>query len=415
MTSAQSGLDALVAGGQLAGAVALVWRGGRVCRPLVSGWREVERRVPMRRDTLFRIASLTKPVTSVAALMLYEEGRFALEEPITSWAPEFRALRVLRAPDGPLDDSVPAERPITFGDLLTHRAGFTYGAFHPGPLGRAYRQALGADIDSHLTPDEWIAGLAGLPLVDQPGRAFQYGVSTDLLGFLIARMDDAPLDEVLRRRIFGPLGMLDTTFVPTATQRERSAGMYGFDAHGQLEHREAHPPHEPAFLARRPPGATFVSGSGGLWSTADDYLTFARLFVGGGAVAGVRLLSAETLRRMMTNVLTPEQIAGATMLGLPAFSGQGFGLGVAVVLDPESASVIPCRGGVGTVGWPGAYGSWWQADPTDGSVLVFLAHNALDFDKASRGLGLGVYAAIDQFHASQAAARERRDSGMPAD
>lgn len=401
--TAQRSIDALVAAGQLAGAVALVWRDGRVDGTLVSGWRDVERRAPMRSDTLFRIASLTKPVTSVAALMLYDEGRFALEDPITTWAPELGVMRVLRAPDGPLDDTVPAERPITVGDLLTHRSGLTYGAFHAGPLRRAYREALGADIDSHRSPDEWIAGLAGLPLVDQPGRAFHYGVSTDLLGFLLARMEDAPLEEVLRARIFGPLGMDDTTFVLPEAKRDRAAGMYGFDAAGRLERRDAHPPEEPAFLPRRPADATFVSGSGGLWSTADDYLTFARLFVEDGAVGGVRLLKAETLRRMTANALTPEQIAGATTLGRRTFSGQGFGLGVAVVLDPEAADVLLCRGGVGTVGWPGAYGGWWQADPTDGSVLVFLAHNALDFDKLARGLGLGVYAAVAEFHAAAAA------------
>lgn len=289
--------------------VALVWRDGRVCGELVSGWRDVERWAPMRRDTLFRIASLTKPVTSVAALMLYDEGRFALEDPITAWAPELRDMRVLRTPEAPLDDSVPAERPITFGDPLTHRAGFTYGAFHAGPLRNAYREALGADIDSHRSPDEWIAGLAGLPLVDQPGRAFHYGVSTDLHGLLLARMEDAPFEDVLRERIFGPLGMDDTTFALPAAKRERAAGMYGFDAQGRLERREAHPPDEPAFLPRRPPDATFASGSGGLWSTADDYLTFARLFVEQGAVAGVRHLDVGTLRRMTANVLTPEQLA----------------------------------------------------------------------------------------------------------
>ncbi|MDB5438165.1 MAG: hypothetical protein JWM33_592 [Caulobacteraceae bacterium] len=401
---AQNKIDALVAAGNLAGAVALVWRDGKVSGELVSGWRDIDSQAPMRRDSLFRIASLTKPVTSVAALMLYDEGRFELDDPITTWAPELGQMRVLRIPGGSLDDTVPAERAITFGDLLTHRAGFTYGAFHPDPLRTAYRQALGADIDSHLTPDQWIAGLATLPLLDQPGRAFHYGVSTDLLGFLIARMEGAPLEEVLRRRIFGPLGMEDTGFTVPDIKRERVAGMYGFDAEYRLQRREAHPPEEPAFLAQRPADASFVAGSGGLWSTADDYLTFARLFVEEGAVGGRRLLKIATLRRMTANFLTPEQLAGAKMFGMPLFSGQGYGLGVATVLDPKIASVTLCKGGVGTVGWPGAYGGWWQADPTDGSVLVFLAHNALDFEKAARGVGLGVYSAIAQFHAAEAPA-----------
>ena len=355
----------------------------------------------MARDTIFRIASLTKPVTSVAALTLYDEGRFALEDPISDWAPEFGEMRVLRSPEGPLHEAEPAERAITFGDLLAQRSGLTYGAFHTGPIGAAYRAALGADIDSDRTPDQWLANLAALPLIDQPGRGFHYGVSTDVLGLLIARMDDAPLDVVLQRRIFSRLGMTDTGFVAPDSKLGRVSRMYGFDDDGRLEARDPHPPDGTAFLSRRPPEFSFFSGGAGLWSTADDYLRFARLFVQEGAVDGQRLLKLGTLRRMTANFLTPEQMAGATILGRRAFSGQGFGLGVAVVTDPEAADVLRCKGGCGTVGWPGAYGGWWQADPTDGTVLVFLAHNALDFDKLARGLGLGVFAAISHFHAAQ--------------
>ncbi|MGZ3275728.1 MAG: serine hydrolase domain-containing protein [Caulobacteraceae bacterium] len=399
--SATDAVDALVGAGDLAGAVALAWRDGEVSTVIVSGWSDLEAGEPMRRDSLFRIASLTKPITSVAALTLYDEGRFALEDPITGWAPEFADMRVLRSPDGPLDDAEPAERPITFGDLLTHRSGLTYGAFHRGPIGPAYREALGLDIDSDRTPEDWIARLAALPLIDQPGRSFHYGASTDLLGLLIERIENAPLETILRRRVFDPLGMTDTTFRPPDEKLGRVAQMYGFDSNGRLERRAVHAPEAPAFLPRRPPGLRFFSGGAGLWSTADDYLRFARLFVEEGAVDGVRILKLSTLRRMTANFLTPDQIARAAMFGRPTFTGQGFGLGVAVVLDPETASVVRCNGGAGTVGWPGAYGGWWQADPTDGSVLVFLAHNALDFDKAARGMGLGVYQAIAEFHAAE--------------
>ena len=401
--TANDAIDALVQAGELAGAVALAWRDGRFAGEVVSGWRDLEGGLPMARDTIFRVASLTKPVTSVAALMLYDEGRFALEDPISDWAPEFGDMRVLRSLDGPLDDAEPVERAITFGDLLTHRSGLTYGAFHTGPIGTAYRAALGADIDSDRTPDQWLASLAALPLIDQPGRGFHYGVSTDLLGLLIARMDDAPLDAVLQRRIFSRLGMTDTGFVVPDAQLGRVSRMYGFDDSGTLAARDRHPPDGTAFLARRPPEFSFFSGGAGLWSTADDYLRFARLFVEEGAVDGQRLLKLGTLRRMTANFLTPEQMASAVILGRRAFSGQGFGLGVAVVTDPEAADVMRCKGGHGTVGWPGAYGGWWQADPTDGSVLVFLAHNALDFDKLARGLGLGVFEAISHFHAAQSA------------
>jgi CubicO group peptidase (beta-lactamase class C family) len=230
-------LQAIVDAGALAGAATLVWRDGRVVQQACVGWRDVEAGLPVERDNIFRIASMTKPVTSVAALMLLEEGRFALEEPITRWAPEFAQMRVLRSQDGALDDTVAVERPVTFEDLLTHRSGITYGAFHPGPLGRAYEEALGGELDSHLTPDEWIAGIASLPLIDQPGAGFHYGHSTDLLGFLLARMEGLPLDEVLARRIFRPLGMKDTGFLVPREKRERRAGMYGFDESGRLTRR----------------------------------------------------------------------------------------------------------------------------------------------------------------------------------
>jgi CubicO group peptidase (beta-lactamase class C family) len=404
---ARPAIDALVAEGKLAGAVALAWRKGQGTAEIVTGWRNVAARSPMRRDAVFRIASLTKPVTSVAAMMLLEEGRFRLGDPITDWAPEFRDMRVLRDVGGSISDTVPAERPITFGDLMTHQAGFTYGAFHSGPLRALYRAALGADIDSHLSPDAWIEALASLPLVDQPGRGFHYGVSTDLLGLLLARMEGAQLGDVLRQRIFDPLGMKDTGFDLPADQEDLAAAFYGFGDDDRLRSRDRHPLEDPAFLPRRPEGATFQSGGAGLWSTADDYLTFARLFIEDGTVDGIRLLQPATLRQMTTNQLTPDQLAQATTLGMPVFSGHGFGLGVAVVLDSAMAAVTPCRGNKGTVGWPGAFGGWWQADPTSGSVLVFLAHNGIDFDKAERGVGLGVFSAIAAFHAAATAADAR--------
>lgn len=385
--------------GEFAGAAALVWRDGRIVHVGAHGWRDKAAGLAMTRDSLFRIASLSKPITSVAALMLLDEGRFALEDPIWRWAPEFADMRVLVSPDGALEDTVPAERAITFKDLLTHRAGLTHGGFHTGPLAAAYEQALVRDIDSPLAPDAWIAALAGLPLIDQPGAAFHYGASTDLLGLLIARMDGASLGEVLERRIFAPLGMTDTGFTAPAEKRDRRAKMYGFDSAGRLEERAAHPPEAPAFLAERPGDMTYESGGAGLWSTLDDYLAFARLFLGDGVVDGVRLLKPETLRRMTTDALTEGQRAEARMLGMPVFEGQGFGLGVAVVLDPDRASVMRCKGGVGTVGWPGAYGGWWQADPTDGSVMILLAQNALDLDRMAQGMGLGIYGAIATFHA----------------
>lgn len=395
--SQETALRSLVDSGALAGAAALVWRGGRVVETIAVGRRDVVTNAPVERDTIFRIASMTKPVTTVAALMLYEEGRFALDEPIARIAPELADLRVLRGPEGPLDQTVAAERPVTFRDLLTHRSGLTYGDFHRGPIARACANALGTQIDNPLHPDDWIARLATLPLIDQPGAGFHYGLSTDLLGFLIARIERLALGHVLERRIFGPLGMRDTGFVVPRGKRSRRAGLIGFDAEGRVTALTTTPGGQA--LAERPDEMTFESGGQGLWSTVDDFAAFARLFIGGGEVDGVRLLRRDTCAMMTANQLTPEQRRSARLLGMPVFAeGHGYGMGVAVVTEPEKADLYRCRGSVGTVGWPGAYGGWWQADPGDGSVLVFLTHNMLELEQMASGIGLGAWSAIAKFH-----------------
>ena len=391
-------IGTIVDAGALAGAGTLVWREGRVVQTAGVGWRDVEARLPIERDTLFRIASMTKPITSTAALMLFEEGRFAMNDPIARWAPEFSEMRVLRSPTGPLDQTDPAERPITFEHLLTHRAGFTYGPFHTGPIAEAYAEALGGDIDSEVGPDDWIARLASLPLIDQPGAALHYGHSTDLLGLLVARIEDAPLGHVLERRIFRPLQMKDTSFTVPRQKAGRRAGLYGFDEAGRLTARLTCP--GGSTLPERPEDMAYVSGGQGLWSTLDDYLAFARMFVGKGAVDGVRLLRPETLALMTTNQLTESQRAASEVGGMPLFAaGHGFGMGVAVVLEPEKALPALCGGGVGSVGWPGGFGGWWQADPNDNSVLVFLTHNIIELDQFAKGIGFGVYGAITRFQA----------------
>lgn len=387
-------LGEFVEAGMLAGAATLVWQDGSVLQAAGVGWRDLERKLPMTRDTLFRIASMTKPITSTLALMLYDEGRFALNEPITQWAPEFAQVRVLRSPTGALDQTDPAARPITFADLLTHRSGLTYADFQSGPIVQAYKEALGGDIDSDVPPNTWIARLAALPLIDQPGMVFHYGHSTDLLGLLIARIEDAPLGDVLKRRIFDPLGMKDTGFTVPLAKHSRRAAPHGFDQAGQLCMLRAGPGN--SFLEERPEEMAYVSGGQGLWSTLDDYLTFARLFVNAGTVNDVQLLRPETFTRMVTNGLSENQRARAGSL---LDAGHGFGLGVATVLDPAKAGPMPCGGGLGAVGWPGAFGGWWRADPTKNAVLIFLAHNMVELEQLYGGIGLGVYEAIAQFQA----------------
>ena len=387
----------IVDDGRLAGAATLVWQDGKVIQAAGIGWRNIESGLPVERNTLFRIASMTKPITSTLALMLVDEGKFALDDPITRWAPEFSHMRVLRSSSSALDQTDPAARLITFEDLLSQRSGLTYGDWHSGPIAKAHKDLLGGTIDSEVLPEDWIARLATLPLIDQPGAAFHYGHSTDLLGLLIARIENAPLGDVFKRRIFDPLGMNDTGFTVPSEKRARRVVTYGFDAAGQLCQRLAGP--GDSFLPERPEGMAFVSAGQGLWSTADDYLTFARMFVSGGTVNGVRLLKPETLKRMVTNCLSAEQLVKArSMLN----AGHGFGLGVATVMDPVKAGPQPCGGGMGAVGWPGAFGGWWRADPSNNSVLIFLTHNMLDLEQLFDGIGLGAFDAMTQFQAQAA-------------
>jgi CubicO group peptidase (beta-lactamase class C family) len=233
-------------------------------------------------------------------------------------------------------------------------------------------------------------------LIDQPGAGFHYSVSTDLLGFLLARLDGESLGRVLDRRVFAPLGMRDTGFSVPRDKRNRRAGLCGFDADGRPTALTALPGRHA--LDERPDDMAFESGGQGLWSTLDDYLVFARTLIG-DTMNRASLLRAETLAMMTSNQLTPEQRKAARMFGRPIFAeGHGYGMGVAVVLEPEKADTRRCRGGVGTIGWPGAYGGWWQADPNDRSVLIFLTHNMVELPQMMRGIGLGVWEAIVEFH-----------------
>ncbi|HTM38966.1 MAG TPA: serine hydrolase domain-containing protein [Terriglobales bacterium] len=394
----QAALQPVIDHGQLAGAATLVWQEseGEALSTCV-GWRDLEAMSPIVRDTIFRIASMTKPITSVAALMLVDQGKIDLDEPITRYAPEFSRMQVLRSPNGPLNETVAAEHPITFGDLLTHRAGLSYADFHRGPLARAYRETLGGDIDSHVLPDDWIGGLARLPLVCQPGTAMTYGCATDLLGLLIARIEGERLGAVLERLIFAPLKMKDTSFVVPREKWDRRAAAYGFDESGHLIKRVTF---GGGIVAERPLNMAYESGGAGLWSTADDYLRFARLFLNDGAVEDTRLLRPQTLKKMMSNQLTDSQRANFSLFGGKPFAvGRGFGLGVSVVLETDDKDFMR-RGGVGTVSWPGAFGGWWQADPKEGSVLIFLAHNMVDLEQMANGIGLEVWSTIIAFQSA---------------
>ena len=356
--------NAAVEAGDVPGVVTLAWQGGEILDLHTAGMADIEAKRPMERSTIFRIASMTKPVTVACALTLVEEGRMRLEDPITRWAPEFADMRVLNEPDGPLDDTHPAPRAITIEDLMTHRSGLTsYIGLAAGPLAKA-SEKLGNGIDSPLSPDEWLAALASLPLAYAPGEHFYYGFSMDLLGLIVSRAAKTGFRQAMRDRVFGPLGMNDTDFWISPDKRERAAVPY--DAGAALaDFTLSHPS---AFIGEAP--QAFASGGQGLASTADDYLTFARMLLGGGEVDGVRLLKPETVRLMTTNRLTDAQRA-IPFLGMPFWAGQGHGLGLSVITNSEKRAWMGA-GSNGAFGWPGAYGGWWQADPLRELILIWL-------------------------------------------
>ncbi len=350
--------------GLLAGAVTLVWQAGDVLQVNELGYRDVEARLPMQHDTMFRIASMTKPVTVAAAMTLVDEGRLALTDPVTKWLPELSALRVMTNIRGSLDDTVPAQRPITVDDLMTHRSGLAYAFSVPGPLARAYGR-----LSHSQDQDRWLADLAKLPLAHQPGARLTYSVSTDVLGIALSRIEGKPLAEVLSERIFDPLGMPDTGFSVGPNGRRRAATMYQLGEDDTLHHDSM----GPAPIADPP----LCSGGAGLWSTAEDYLRFARMLLAGGTLDGTRVLSTDAVQLMRTDQLTDEQ-RQYPFLGMPYWIGRGFGLNLSVVTDPAKSRQLFGPGGKGTFTWPGAYGTWWQADPSADLILLYLIQNQPD-------------------------------------
>jgi CubicO group peptidase (beta-lactamase class C family) len=365
-TQLHDAVAARVDRGEFPGVVTLVARGDEVMVDAV-GVTEFGGSVPMRRDTPFRIASMTKPVVAAATMRLAEEGRLDLEEPVARLLPELAGQRVLVRPDGPLDETVPPVRPITVADLLTFTLGF--GTIldgdqpdPPHPIVQAWRElglVLGEpDPRTEHDPDEWIRRFGSLPLIRQPGEAWLYNAGTMVLGVLLARAAGQPLEAVLRERLFDPLGMAETGFWLPAARAAELPKYYMTDfATGKLAERPVSPPE----LWSRPP--VLPSGSGGLVSTADDFLAFARMLLNRGVHGGTRLLSEQSVASMTTNHLTPAQIASGGMF----LGGNGWGYGLAVTVEPDDVS------GPGRYGWSGGYGTSWFNHPADGLVFVVLS------------------------------------------
>jgi len=356
--------------GEVPGLVTLVSRRGEVHVEAI-GAKAVGGRAPIRRDTIFRISSMSKPVAAAAAMLLVEECRLRLDEPVDRLLPELADRKVLKRLDGPLDETVPASRPISLRDLLTLRMGFgdVMEASTPYPILKAANEQqllLGPPRPQVLpAPDEWIRRFATLPLMHQPGETWMYDLGLDVLGVLIARAAGQPLETFLRERLFEPLGMKDTGFSVPAAKIERLATSYWTGPEtGALEvYDEA----KGGQWSRAP---AFPSAAGGLVSTVDDYLAFGRMMLNTGRHGRERILSRPSVETMTTDQLTPEQKA-VPGLGGGYFDGHGWGFGLSMVTRRDDVA-----GSVGQFGWDGGLGTSWRSDPREDLVGLLMTQRA---------------------------------------
>ncbi len=351
-----SRMQSYVDEGQLAGIVTLISRGGRIVHLRTHGYQDLETRRPLEEDAIFRIYSMTKPVTGVAMMMLFEEGRFLLTDPVAKYIPEFADLKVAAGEDGEgglvLEDAV---RPMTMRDLMTHTSGLTYGVFSRSAVDTLYQEAKLFDG----TLEEMIAKLSRIPLRQQPGTVFHYSVSVDVQGHLVEKLSGLTLDQFFRERIFEPLGMSDTGFHVPAEKLDRLTTVYGPPEEGQTGLRVRDHPADTTYA--RPPG--FLSGGAGLVSTARDYWRFCQMLLNEGELDGVRLLSPASVRLMRGNHLSEEVRSRSNQPGL------GFGLNFAVVLDPAAAGQL---GSPGEYYWGGYASTLFWIDPREEVIGILM-------------------------------------------
>ncbi|MGW0628941.1 serine hydrolase domain-containing protein [Streptomyces sp. NPDC002758] len=362
MTALHDLLRRYVDDGTLPGAVGLVARGDDV-EVVAVGSVDTDGSAPMTRDSIFRIASITKPITAAAVLMLVDEGRIGLDDPVDAWLSELSKPLAVRTPAAPVDDLVPVARPITVEDLLSSRTGWGFPSDFSLPAVQALFEVQkdGRALRSWPDPDTWLRLLAQVPLLYQPGEAWLYGTSSDLQGILVSRVSGSTLPEFMAERIFEPLGMKDTAFEVPAAKRDRFTSSYTIGPDGTPT------------LADTPDGdwssvPAFHSGGGGLVSTADDWLAFARLLLAGGETNGHRLLSPTSVSRMTTNHLMAAQRDSASLF----LEGQGWGYGGAVDVTPAAPWNVP-----GRYGWVGGTGTTAHLIPTTGKVTILLTQLAM--------------------------------------
>jgi CubicO group peptidase (beta-lactamase class C family) len=356
--------------GDVPGLVTLVSRRGEVHVDVI-GTQAFKDPDPMRRDTIFRISSMTKPITAAATMILVEECKLRLDEPVDALLPELAERKVLKRLDGPLDDTVPARRPITVRDLLTFRMGFGMMMAPPDAypiLKAANVQQLGMGPPNPSTmppPDEWMRRLGSLPLMYQPGEQWMYNTGSDVLGVLIARASHQPLETFLHERLFEPLEMRDTGFSVPEVSLDRLATSYWTDpTSGKLSVYD-----EPrGGQWSRPPA--FPSGAGGLVSTIDDYLAFGQMMLPLGKHGNERILSRLSVELMTTDQLTPEQKAAPSLVS-GFLDGHGWGFGVSVITRRDDIAAVP-----GRYGWDGGLGTSWYSDPREDMVIILMTQSA---------------------------------------
>ena len=351
----RAAMQGFVDRGELAGVVTLVARHGKIAHFEPFGKQDLASGVPMAKDTIFRIYSMTKPVAGVALMTFYEEGRFKLDDPVAKYIPEFADLKVAKEP-GPEGQPIveDANHAMTIRELVSHTAGLTYGFFSRSQVDALYVRANVLDRNSTLK--DMIVKLADIPLRQQPGSAWHYSVAVDVQGYLVEVLAGKPFDEVLEERIFDPLGMNDTGFWITPEDEPRTATMYQQRRGGDLA------PNPSREYFEKP---AFFSGGGGLVSTAMDYARFAEMMLNGGELDGVRILTPETIELMHTNQL-PEGIDFINpMIGNP---GNTFGIDVAIVAEPDGESDHPLA--KGEYWWYGAGGTWFGINPVQDLIVV---------------------------------------------
>ena len=369
----------MVDSGKIAGAVTMLTRRGKTVNVTVNGKKDIRKADPIEKDSIFRIYSMTKPVTGVAMMMLYEEGLWRLDDPVSRYVPEFAKLQVFvgENADGTMKTE-PARRSITMRELMTHTGGLGYGLSAASPVDRMFRSSIA--LNGSVPLQQLVEGVAKIPLLTQPGTRWSYSVAVDIQGHIVEKLSGQTLGDFMKTRIFDPLGMKDTGFYVPKDKLARLALVHGEDATGKLT-----PPDDRGDATLPPAGA---SGGGGLFSTAADYARFCEMLLGGGQFGKARLLAPRTVEMMRTNHVLPEPLK--TMR-----AGTGWGMDFSVMLDAATAGEPVSNG---TFWWWGIAGSWFWIDPAaDLAFIGMIQHQTPTFRTVSELHGVSrqwVYQAV---------------------